>query len=413
MTQEDPTPETTSPVTKNPLAVCAICGHASHYLGEHVVTEHGLTHQEYKAVHPDADLSSVDASEKIKSGPAPRAPTDIKIDIGGVKFPVRLNVPQEATAPMPPHYRLPQHGRLAGIIEDVLLVLADSDPVIFIYGRGGTGKDALVEFISYVTRQPYAEYTIQPDADMESWFYERNFDQNSAFWEEGPLLKQLRDGYQPPDGGPRIPYLIKFTDADRATPRQAEHLRPILGSSRRWVPGPQGKMHPVLDGTKIVMTGNTNGSGDITGRFVSARAQDSTLIERYHAFFEFPYMAWEDEVEIIRSKFPQFVRECEAAEVVVNSSKKTVNMLEEVGKVVTRVRSDIEADKLYTDFSHRHLCWWLMHAERRINHRGVEPDLLARAAQVWLTRIGDRRTRMEVEKTMDALITGGVLGRKK
>lgn len=414
--EPEPTEVPMSPLTQNPLAVCAECGHSAHWLGEHVVTEHGMSHEAYLAKHPGALLASKDTSEKAHaSSPAPRAPTSIKMDIGGVKFPVHLNVPQEASAPMPPHYRLPQHGDLANTIEDALLVLADINPVVFFFGRGGTGKDAFPEFVSYVTRQPYAEYTIQPDADIEAWFFSRTFDNESAYWEEGPLLKQLRDGYQPPDGGKPVPYLIKFTDTDRATPRQAEHLRPILGSSRRWVQGPQGKQFPVLEGTKVVMTGNTNGAGDITGRFVSARAQDSTLIERYHAFFEFSYMEWEDEVEIVRSKFPRFVRECEAAEIMVNGAKKTVNMLEEVGKSVTRIRQDIAADKLYTDFSHRHLCWWLMHAERRINHRGVEPDLLSRSAQVWLSRIGDRRTRMEVEKTLDALITGGVLsrGRKK
>jgi len=400
-----------SPLTNNNLAVCELCGHAAHWLGEHVALEHDLGLDEYLSRFPNAELSSQDT--KAVNGPEPSVPEHIFLDIKGVPFQVNLRVPQEACAPMPPHYRLPQHGQLSDEIEDTLLAMQDPWATLFIFGRGGSGKDAFGEYWSAATRTPFVERTIQPDADVEAWFFYRDFNAESTFWHEGPLLKALRDGYQPPDGGPVVPYILKLTDGDRATPRQAEFLRLLLDSSNPRIPGPLGQTYPVLPGTRIMVTANTNGAGDISGRHVSARPQDATLMERYHAVFEFPYLDWEDEKQIIRSKFPLFVREGSSAQIEVNGSVKTVDLIEQVGKVVRKIRDDIQGGKLYTDFSHRHLCWWLKHAQHRINHEGVTTDLLARSAKVWLTRIGDSRTKLEVKKIMDAHISGGVLNRKR
>ena len=400
-----------SPLTGNQLALCRECGYASHWLGDHVLSAHGLTGVEYLARHPRAELESADSRAKTDR-PRPRAIRQVVRTIGTVGFPMNLNVPASDCLRLPDAYRVPKHGRLAEDIEDTLLALRDRAHT-YIYGRGGAGKDALIHAVSAQARWPADSYPVAPDADIQGWFFTRSFVGGDTCWEEGPLLRQLRDGYQPPDGGPSLPYLIHIPDADRATPRQAEHFRLILDSIEGRVVGPGGKVFTLFPGTVIVMTANTNGSGDPTGRFVSARPQDATLLERLMAMFEFRWMEWEDEVEILRDKFPLFVRECEEVKLNVDGrGEKTIRMLDEVGKVTKKIRQEIYARKFFAEFSHRHLCYWLQHAERRMRHQGgPSVDLLARSAKVWLSRIGDERSKMTIIKIMDAEITGSMLGR--
>jgi hypothetical protein len=404
----------TSIVTGNPLVKCQECEHTDHWLGEHIPLVHGMALDAYLAKHPGASLRSSDLEDALAKPNPDRLPqplTPPMVMFGNVPLPVNLDVPQSACLKEPEAYRIPQCGQLAEEVEDAALAVKDGVS-LYVHGRGGSGKDALFHSMSAMCRMPAEKYQVT-DSDIQSWFFTMSFDGNGTIWKEGPLLKQLRDGYLTPSGR-RVPYLILITDWDRASPKQAEFLRLILDSIDGRVPGPEGVTYAMFPGTLIVATGNTAGGGDTMGRYVSARPMDATMMERWGASFHFTWMDWDDEVIVLREKFPLFTKACAKVPMPVKGVTTLVDLMEDVGKVTRKLRAEIHADRLYTDFSHRHLDHWLRHCERRINHVGrVEPDLLKRSAKVWLSRISDEHTRLKVIKLMDPDISGGMLEKKK
>jgi hypothetical protein len=298
---------------------------------------------------------------------------------------------------MPAAYRFPEFGELAADITEVLIAITQRRH-LYIHGMPGSGKDALIHAISAKTRRPTLLKQVQPDADIQSWFYSRSFDKDGTKWEEGELLKALRDGYTTTTGRV-IPYLILVSDFDRATKIQAEYLRLVLDSILGRVEGPEGLIYDVLPGTQIVATGNTAGSGDTRGRFVSTNIIDASLLERFDRVFALHWLDWRDELIICKEKFPLLAKVCPA-------------LLDQVGNATKAIREAIYQEDLYCEFSHRAVCSWLGHAEDVVRATGqVSENIAQRAARAVLDGMPDNETRLQVERLIDPHIQGGIVGK--
>jgi len=221
---------------------------------------------------------------------------------------------------------------------------------------------------------------IKPGTDIESWFFSRGFSEAGTSWEEGAVLKALRDGYVAPSGK-RYPYLLLVTDFDRAEREQAEHLRLITDSIQGRIDGPAGTTFNVLPGTIVVATANTAGGGDERGRMISANPLDASLLDRFERKYQFHWMAWKDEAEVVKAKFPLLVQ-------------RVPGVLEKMEKVTGKLRDAILNDELHAEFSHRALCSILGHAEDLLlSQTKQDPKLLSWAARVWLDGLPDAENR--------------------
>ena len=389
---------------------CAVCGHEEpDFLGQHLLEAHGLTSDQYVAQHAGALVASERLIKLVKTGTPERKhpPAADSLCIKPHKMfslPVNIQVPATACLPMPDHYRLPSIGQLAKDVEHALTALWKGR-TMYIWGLSGSGKDALFHWYSAATRTPALERQIKPGADIQSWFYNRGFNKDGTSWEEGPLLKALRDGYEIRDASgtvvKRIPYLILFTDFDRVDRSQAEHLRLILDSIQGRVEGPEGRTWPVLKGTRIVATGNTAGSGDSRGRYTSAGVMDASLMERFDRVFKFTWMDWVDEAEILQDKFPVILKEYPG-------------LIEPLGRVVMALRTAILKDELFAEFSHRSACTVLGHAQDCLEARNDkkalgDKSLLTVGFRPWLDRLPDDVAREFATKLMDPHVKGGML----
>lgn len=392
--------DSTSPV----LPVCRICGHEDHYLGDHLSEAHGLSVEEYLAAFPgsptvsDEALAAFDADrEKNVRRSGPPADTDLRVDVGA--FPVKVNpdVPAAACLPCPSHYRLPEHGELGVDVQEAS-ISALMGRHMFIWGEPGTGKDAYFHWLSATLRRPALMKQVQPGSDIQAWFFSRSFDRDGTSWEEGELLKALRDGYTCPETGRKVPYLILITDFDRATKSQAETMRLVLDSISGRVEGPGGKVYNVFPGTQIVVTANTAGGGDARGRMVSANVIDASILDRFERKFQFHWMEWADEGPIVQSKFPMLV-------------EQAPDVFAQVGKATAALRDAIVKEQLYAEFSHRAVCAWLGHMQDIVALTGTVPkDLVKRGARAVLDGMPDDETRLAAERLIDPHIRGGVVG---
>lgn len=272
--------------------------------------------------------------------------------IHGVPFRVHLDIPEAVVAPCPSHYHFPTTGAAARVASRVVRYVAEGRSV-WLHGPPGTGKDALFHYISNRARIPFLYFQIRPDADIQDWFFSLGFENGSTTWIEGALLKALRDGYVDAEGA-RHPYMILISDVDRADASQVEVLRSLLESDVRRVPLPGGKYAPVLPGTRIVATANTMGGGDETGRLVSTRPVDSSIINRFEAKARMPWLAWEDERAVIVKKFPLLAK-------LMSLSLETV-----FKDVVTAIRTACENGDLFGEMSLRDISYILTEFESLI-----------------------------------------------
>jgi hypothetical protein len=384
---------------------CQICGHAENdWLGDHLVAVHGLSVDTYLAKHPTAAVMSdrlktrYDAAQGNVRRAHPPKVEELKVVFAGLEFPVNAGVPAEACLPPPPEYVLPRHGALGKDIANALVGLFRGRS-LYVWGQPGTGKDALFHAWSALTRTPAIIKQTIPGSDIEAWFFSRGFNEAGTFWEEGDVLRAARDGYLTSEGV-RVPYLLLFSDLDRADRSQAEYLRLITDSIQGRISGPTGTVHKLLPGTRVAATANTAGSGDENGRMVSSNPLDASILDRFERKFEFHQMDWRDEGPIVQAKFPLLVA-------------RAPWVFEKMGKATKAIRDAIADEKLLAEFSHRGLCSILGHAEDLLFCSGeghqVPKKLLREAARAWWDGLPDKEARQAAQTVMDAHIKGGMV----
>ena len=386
---------------------CVIDGYKDLSLIDYLSEVHGMTVEEYQAAHPNAPVVS-NLLLEIESATQPKVTRragkqleELRVAFAGLELDVWHDVPAEVCLPEPSNYRLPKYGQLGKDVAQASLYAAERMPM-WISGAPGTGKDAFVHAISSTLRRPALMITIAPGMDLESHLYVRSFapDENGnvhTYYEYGELWKALTEGYVTESGEVR-PYIILLSDFDRATKAQVETLRLILDSIQGRVMSPDGKAVPVIKGTQIIATANSQGQGDTTGRCISARAVDSSIMDRFETAVLFHSMSWKDEAEIMRGKFPAlFGAQPEA--------------LDTIGACTKALRSCIEKGELYMEFSHRTLCAWAKVAEATLRWRpNTKPEkVLVDAARSWIDKLGDEETRMEARRVIDPYMKGGAV----
>ena len=371
-----------------------MCGDSvKDFLGSHL-GQHNVTIAGYLEKFPGAPTVSDRLKAKHTALPVPRRtlppdPNTLQRTFANITFLVNSDVPEDACLPMPENYIVPSHGDLGEEIQHVAIGLKHHRS-IYIWGMPGSGKDATIHAWSWLTRTPAMIRQVKPGTDIESWFFSRGFNEHGTVWEEGEVLKALRDGYLTSTGR-RIPYLVLITDFDRANRDQAEHLRLITDSIQGRVDGPAGKIYKVLKGTRIIATANTAGGGDERGRMISSNPLDASLLDRFERKIQFHWMLWEDEGPIVLAKFPKLF--------------KTYPKLEKKFEQITMaLREQVLNGELHGEFSHRALCNILSHAEDILAESSVRlPEaVIGVAARVWLDGLPDEDNRLIAKRTMDA-----------
>lgn len=387
------------------LLTCAVCGTViADWLGDHLVESHGMSPSDYLAGHPGAEIVSPRVLAETTT-PAnlrrtrPPVPEDLTVTFSGrgMTFKVNLGVPAEACLPEPPEYQIPVSGELGRDIAFALVGLQKGRS-LFIWGPPGTGKDALFHYWSARTRTPGIIKQVVPGTDIESWFFSRSFNEHGTSWEEGDVLKALRDGYLCEDGT-RVPYIVVFSDLDRAQKDQAEYMRLIIDSISGRVQGPAGRTYTVLPGTRIVATSNTAGGGDTSGRMVSSNPLDGSILNRFNYKLRFHFMDWKDEEPIVKAKFPLLVAQ-------VNP------IFTALGRATIAMRAAIDNQTIYGEFSHRDVCHILMAADDLLSNTTsdkAKDKLLKQAVRVWLDGLPDDDTRKSAVNILDPHIKGGMV----
>lgn len=387
---------------------CAICGEKHLFLPTHLEEAHNLTTQEYLTQFPGSPTVSELLLEIEKNSQpngnrkAAKALQDLILDMSGIKLAVWSSIPESVCLPMPDHYRFPKYGKLAEAIVRAVKALAMRRHT-WISCEPGAGKDAFVHFFSAALRRPALCITIDPNCDLETYMYVRSFGPDGkggtkTFWELGKLYKAITEGYKCPMTGKVYPYIVLLSDFDRASKVQAEKLRLIMDSIKGRVMTPDGRAMPIVPGTMVVATANSQGGGDTTGRCISARPIDSSMMNRFKRKVMFHLMDWRDEKEIVKAKFPSLIEACPKA-------------IDIIGDVTKSMRKAIANEDIFCEFSHRDVCNW---AESAVDQLELEPHkgtkgLMSETAFDWIDGLPDEETRIEAKRIVDHSVNDDLL----
>lgn len=327
---------------------CAICGHQDpHDLIGHIVQTHGISVEKYAERFPE-DLYESPMMKSIwdeYTKDVDRTPVlggTYSTTFHGFEVEINLDVPVESCANLPPFYVFPQKAEANKQALRIVRYLVEGRSV-WIYGVPGIGKDAIVHYLSASIRKPFRFFSIQPEAKIQDWFWSLGFKDGESTWIEGALLKALRDGYRDATGKVH-PYLILLSDLDRATPAQIERLRTLLDTDEKRVPLPSGEYASILPGTTIVATANTMGEGDETGRIVSARRVDSSILNRFECKVQMVSPEWSDLLRIMRRSHENEITQLES-----------YGLLGSLQNATTALQKACEDGTLYGEFSLRDL----------------------------------------------------------
>lgn len=383
---------------------CNLCGYSSHYLTNHLLEAHGMTEDQYEGETVSPALEAeYESRVKGKRRVAFDATQPVTATFAGVKLPVNLDVPAEACLPLPGAYSVPRYGKLGDAVSDVARFVSpegmSSAPgvgsAIWVCGPPGCGKDAVFAALSARMRRPAMVFNITPDADIQGWLATRALGKEGTYWEEGDLLRALRDGYTTPDGR-TVPYMIVLSDIDRATRSQMEPLRAILDSLGGRIPAANG-MHKVLPGTLLVATANTSGSGDTSGKY-TATPVDTSIRSRFARKVVFTNLDQRDEEPIVRSKFPAL-------------SARFPDLIPTVMRATRAIRDAVEKDEIYADFGHREVCAWVDAARVfAAFYPGKDSGKVIRAGlKVILADASNEDTREALKRLVDPHLKGGAI----
>ena len=376
---------------------CNVCGFEGHYLAPHLLEAHGLTEADYdgEVTSPALD-AAFEANVKGRRRAAFDPSKGVTARFAGIPMPVALDVPESACLPLPAAYSVPAHGKLADAVRRVAArVAAGGSKPLWLWGPPGTGKDAVFAAISARTRRPAMVFNITPDSDISGWLATRALGKDGTYWEEGPLLRALRDGFKTADGR-TVPYLIVLSDIDRATRAQQEPLRAILDSLGGRVPAANG-MHKVLPGTLVVATANTSGGGDTSGRY-TATPTDTSVLDRFTFKVTFSNMDIRDEEPILRAKYPQI-------------AARFPDLIPTVMRATTAIRDAVEKDEVFMDFGHRTVGNWMdaISVESTF-YAGKDAAKVIRAGlQDVLAGCPNEDTREAVKRLVDPHLKGGAV----
>jgi len=381
---------------------CKIDGAEVHYLPDYLAAKHGITVEEYLERFPDAPVESETLQEQyvasvknVRRAPPP-AREHLTIKFAEHTMPVNWDVPPEACLPLPPCYRLPENGKLASDVKRAgRYFLAGRS--FWAWGPPGSGKDAFPSALCALTRTPSQIFPVNPDVDIMAWFFDKSFNSEGTEWVFGELFNALVKGYVSPISGRTIPMTVVLSDFDRAGRAQAEAIRLVADSIQGRVKGPRGETYPVLPGTRIVITANTMGAGDASGKCISANVLDTSILDRIERKVKFHSMDWKDEEPIIRAKFPLFAERCG-------------HFLKKVGDATAVLRGAVEDESLYGEFSHRGLCTWIGDCEDILRFSTNPPsDLLKQGFQSYADGLPNAESQTLALTLVEAYLKGGAL----
>jgi|Laugresu1bdmlbsd_1035121.scaffolds.fasta_scaffold21197_1 hypothetical protein len=174
-------------------------------------------------------------------------------------------------------------------------------------GGAGGGKDVFLDAYAKAFNKPIAKFAFKEGVNPQGWVSRETLKpDNKGGVESVKVMGDLTLACQGLEkDGVRYPYVILFSDFDRAEPAQVEFLRQALqlGGDAYLTCPIDGRRYPILDGTTFYFTANSGVDGD-GRRGMLVKEKDASIINRLLAV-NVPPANESFEVKVVMGEYPE------------------------------------------------------------------------------------------------------------
>ena len=166
------------------------------------------------------------------------------------------------------------------------------DRVVSLVGPPGVGKTSVIREIGSRIKVPVDIVQFTRDKPVEQLVgVDRIVDGKQVFC-DGEITEALRHA-----ANCDTPYIIVFDEFDHADASIQSDFHGVCEGRDYTLPS--GEVIPIGDNVRFVLTRNTSGHGDTTGRHSAANVSDSAFTSRVCSTYNVTYMTKEDEVALM------------------------------------------------------------------------------------------------------------------
>jgi cobaltochelatase CobS len=159
--------------------------------------------------------------------------------------------------------------------------------LVWLCGPKGTGKTTIAQQYAARTGRPFTRINFFRHSSSEDYLGAGALSEGSTTWEPGDFLR----AYTTPGS------LILLDELSTAHPGVLSHLNGLLEPNARVSLG--GRVWTRAAGVMIIAADNTNGSGDITGRYSGTQAANSATVDRFGLMVRVDYLDPQTEAEAL------------------------------------------------------------------------------------------------------------------
>jgi cobaltochelatase CobS len=159
--------------------------------------------------------------------------------------------------------------------------------LVWLCGPKGTGKTSIAQQYAARTGRPFTRINFFRHSSSEDYLGAGALSEGSTTWEPGDFLK----AYTTPGS------LILLDELSTAHPGVLSHLNGLLEPNARVSLG--GRVWTRAPGVMIIAADNTNGSGDVTGRYSGTQAANSATVDRFGLMVRVDYLDPQTEAEAL------------------------------------------------------------------------------------------------------------------
>ena len=189
--------------------------------------------------------------------------------------------------------RCGRSGETVDFDADDLIDAILGERVISLVGPPGVGKTSVVRQIGAILGVPVSIVQFTRDKPIEQLVGVDRIVAGEQVFCDGEIAVALRRAASNPD----IPHIVVLDEFDHADAGIQSDFHGIC-EGREYVL-PNGETIPVLNNIHFVLTRNTGGHGDITGRHTAANVSDSAFTSRVSCTFNVTYMKEVDEAALL------------------------------------------------------------------------------------------------------------------
>lgn len=218
-------------------------------------------------------------------------------DIFNIQAPpsITIEIRDDMTHPMIPRID-PDYLFRKELLSDILAWnrgAAGDDP-LYLTGPTGSGKSSIITQIAARLGIPLFVVSCHERMEIPELFGRYVVRDGSMVWQDGPFINGLKE----PAGA-----WILLDEADTLDPGTFIGLNALLEGRSIIIPETGEEIDPLMNGSRIVMAGNTAGNGDSTGLYQSTKRQNLASMGRF-MILEVGYADPAEEILILEKTIP-------------------------------------------------------------------------------------------------------------